>query len=86
MTLKWEERSPGGWFALRNGWVVGLVVVRDDGVVIYEVTAVSTKWVTKGYGEVRSIASAKRGLERAWTAWLDAHGLVPREEATGGMG
>jgi len=77
MTLHWKKASHG-WHAMRGQRIVGLVVERDDGTVVYELTAVSTKWVTKGYGEVRSVASAKRGLERAWAAWLDAHDLVPK--------
>lgn len=78
MKLRWEKQQLG-WTAMSGEKRVGFVVDRDGGTFYYEITAVSTKWITKGYGEVRSLASAKRSLERAWAAWLNAFDLEPRK-------
>jgi hypothetical protein len=33
------------------------------------------KWISKGFGHVKSKASARRAVERAWDAWLSRAGL-----------
>ena len=75
MTLRWEEQYPGTWWAYSHKLVVAMCGQREDGSVWYRVDAVSTKWVTKGYGEVRSIRTAKAAIERAWRKWLEEAGL-----------
>lgn len=82
MSLRWEEQQNLGgrsWWAYSHELVIGMVGVRDDGTVWYSATnAVSMKYVAKGHGEVRSIASAKRAVQRAWSTWMDQAGLEPK--------
>jgi hypothetical protein len=55
---------------------IGYVVRRDDGTWVYEVTAVHTKWLAKGYGEVASLKTAKAAVSRVWRKWLERAELV----------
>lgn len=87
MNLEWTEERPGSWFAMSNRSDVGMVIARDDGSVVYKLTAVHWRGITKGSGEVKTLAAGKRAIERAWAAWLDAYGLrpnVPLDEAMPG--
>ncbi|MGV7119572.1 hypothetical protein [Sphingopyxis sp. 550A] len=64
------------WHAMSGNLEIGHVLRRSiDGQVVYKVDAVSTRWITKGHGEVASIASGKRAIERAWQAWCNLAGL-----------
>lgn len=76
MKLRWEEQYPGSWYAYSSELIVGMVVTREDDTVVYNLDAVHTKWIAKGYGEVRSIRAGKRALERAWRKWLEKAGLI----------
>lgn len=78
--LRWEKQSSGGWYAYSGELVVGMVVLRDhERAWVYDASnAVNMRWTAKGYGEVKTAASARRAVERAWAAWLDRAGLAPK--------
>lgn len=76
MKLRWEKYKDGrSWFAYSGKLTIGMVVRRDDGTIGYSVTGVPMRWIGKGYGDVSSISSGKRAVERAWRQWLEAAGL-----------
>lgn len=75
MKLRWEMKRNGSWWAHSGKLIIGYVTVRMDGTVGYSVTAVSTKYVTKGYGTVKTVKYGKRAVERAWRQWLEAAGI-----------
>lgn len=78
--LRWEEQAAGGWYAYSGDLVVGMVVTvaagPRKGLVTYSVSAVSTRWITRGQGDVKTIAQGKRSLLRAWSDWCARAGLV----------
>lgn len=75
--LRWSQSSTA-LDAHCGNLRVGFVLQRSvDGVWVYDVTAVHTRWITKGFGEVKSKRAAVRGLERAWATWLEHAGLSP---------
>ena len=75
--LRWEKQTGGGWFAYSGEIIIGLVVERFDGQIAWDATsAVQMKWTAKGSGVVKTIASGKRAVERAWRAWLARAGLA----------
>ncbi|CAM3838493.1 hypothetical protein G6L26_009505 [Agrobacterium radiobacter] len=79
MKLRWEKQPSvrgESWFAYSGKLVIGMVVERDDRTIGYTMHAVHMKWIGKGYGEVASIQSGKRAIERGWRQWLTAAGLV----------
>lgn len=76
MKLRWEQQSPGSYWAYSGSLVIAMIGKRVDGSVYYSVQAVHTKWICKGHGEVKHLASARRAVERAWRKWLTAAGLV----------
>lgn len=79
--LTWEVQGNNSCIlALTNGNPVGFIVARDDGAVVWNLTAVHSKWICKGYGEAKSVSRAKASLRRAWNKWLSAYGLVARHE------
>lgn len=55
---------------------IGMVVLRLDKTIGYTIDGVPMRWVGKGYGDVSSISSGKRAIERGWRQWLTAAGLV----------
>lgn len=81
MTIRWERQFGDGWFAYSGPtWRsnIGMVVPRDDGTVAWQIDAVSMSRVgrfAKGYGETRSVRTAKLALERNWTKWLKTFNL-----------
>lgn len=77
--LRWEKQACGSIFAYSGDLRVAMIGRRDDGSVFYSVDAVHMKWIAKGHGEVKSIAYAKRAVEKAWAKWLEHADLVPRE-------
>lgn len=78
MKLRWEKDIRAtGWTAYSNELHVGYVTTRLDGTKAYTVTGVHMKYIGKGYGDVKSIASGKRAVERAWQQWLTHAGLTP---------
>lgn len=77
--LEWKKQTDRSWWAMRDQHVVGFVVEREPGDVVYQIRAMHTKWICKGYGEVKSIQTGKRAIERAWRDWLDAFGLREAE-------
>ncbi|MDR6432015.1 hypothetical protein [Brucella pseudogrignonensis] len=79
MRIVWKKHSNDGWFAYSGRLIIGFVGQREDGTCFYKLDAVSTKWVTKGTGEVKSVAGAKRALTRAWRTWLTDAGLIGQE-------
>jgi hypothetical protein len=80
MKLRWEKQRDGTWFAYSGRLTIGMVVDRMDGTIGYTVTGIHVKWIAKGYGDVSSIASGKRAVDRAWRQWLEAAGFVPPKE------
>lgn len=76
MKLRWEKSCGDSWMAYSGRMLIGMVVPRLDKTIGYTVTGVPMKWVGKGYGDVSSISSGKRAVERAWRQWLTAAGLV----------
>ena len=82
MSLRWEmQRDRESWYAYSGRLVVGMVVKRStDGRYAYSVGAVHTKWIAKGHGAVKSASSAKRAVDRAWSAWLEVAGLQPLKD------
>ena len=76
MTLKWEKQSGGAWWAKSGKHLVGMVVVRFDGKIVWHISAVETGRIAKGNGAATDIPAAKRGLARAWSKWLDSYGLT----------
>lgn len=76
MKLRWEKQGSGGYWAYSGRLVVGMIGERSDGTVYYSMQAVHTKWICKGHGEVKHLASARRAIESAWLKWLTAAGLV----------
>ena len=81
MKLRWEKQKGDAWVAYSGKLVIGMVVNRLDGTIGYTVNGVPMKWIGKGYGDVKSIASGKRAVERAWRQWLEAADLVPPKGA-----
>lgn len=81
MKLRWEPQGNGSFYGYSGDLRVAMIVRRQTETggteFFYQVDAVHTKWITKGYGECRSEAPAKRSVERAWNAWLDRAGLIP---------
>ena len=75
MTLRWQQDSLNAHWAIQGQRQIGLVVKNRAGKFTYEIPAVHTKWIAKGYGEVASLESGKRAIEKAWQKWLDAYGL-----------
>jgi hypothetical protein len=84
MALRWEKQRDGeSWYAYSGDLVIGMVVKRDHGEAwVYNLDAVHTRWIAKGHGEVETMPSAKRAIERAWAAWLERAGLEPRKDPT----
>jgi hypothetical protein len=78
MTIRWERQFDDGWFAYSGPtWRsnIGMVVPRDDGTVAWQIDAVSMSRIGKGYGETRSVRTAKLALERNWNKWLKTFNL-----------
>lgn len=77
--IRWT-RGLGGdsTHAWVGGMLLGGVLTRHDGVVIYHVEGVTTRWVTKGHGEVKTIAQGKASVRRAWRAWWAQLSEQPR--------
>jgi hypothetical protein len=93
MALRWEKQKPvaaghsPSWFAYSGKLMLGMVVQvaagPSKGVWTYSLSAVHTKWIAKGHGDVKSAATGKRAIERAWAAWLERANLGPRNGPTG---
>lgn len=82
--LRWEKDPDLDecWIAFSGQLSVGHVLRRrTDGLVVYKIDAVSTRSITKGHGNVATIASGKRAVERGWRAWCELAGLRRLEEA-----
>lgn len=77
-TLRWEKKFGESWFAYSGNLCIAHVVLRSDGTVGYTITAVYMKWVGKGYGDVKSVKTGKRAVQRGWNQWLQAAGLTGR--------
>jgi hypothetical protein len=73
--LVWKEVYQGTHWAYSGHLVIGMVGKRIDGVCYYRVEAVSTRHITKGSGNVKTIKTAKASLQRAWDEWLEEAGL-----------
>lgn len=74
MALRWEkEASPEAATAYSGDAIIGSIVHQSVGerLWVYTVTGVNVKWVAKGHGFVKSRASARRAVERAWATWLE---------------
>lgn len=81
MPLRWSIDRDGDTVAAYTGSIrVGTVIARTDGSVVWQIDAVSMRWIAKGFGETTSIAAGKRALARAWSKWLVRSGLEPRRK------
>lgn len=73
--LRWETSKDGVWYAKSGAVTIATVVRRNDDSACYSMDAINTRWIAKGHGEVKTVSSAKRAVERAWTTWLARAGL-----------
>jgi LPS sulfotransferase NodH len=75
--LRWETQPGGGEFAYSGQAIIGLVtpLAADTSTWVYQVDGVAVRWITKPSGRVKGKVSAKRAVERAWSAWLEHAGL-----------
>lgn len=85
--LRWEEiEHDGAWWAYSGDLIVGMVVKviagSRAGVWTWQLSAVHTRYITKGSGDVRSASAGKTCLFRAWTRWLEHAGLLHRPHPT----
>jgi hypothetical protein len=85
--LVWEDWSSASgemWVAKSGELIVGSVITtlrpdEDTKPHRWAISAVFTKNITKGQGNVGSVAQGRRSLARAWRAWLDFARLYPRD-------
>lgn len=78
MTIRWERKFDDCWIAYSGlNWrsKIGFVSPRDDGSVAWQIDGVSMSYIGKGYGETRSVRSAKAAIERNWERWLHTFNL-----------
>ncbi|MGV1944841.1 MULTISPECIES: hypothetical protein [unclassified Agrobacterium] len=76
MKLTWEKSNMGIWYAFAGKLIIGIVVDRPDGTAAYDITGLIMSRAGKSRGDVSSISSGKRAIERGWRQWLRAAGLV----------
>jgi len=77
ITWRQDRSIPDTHNAWSGSLQIGFVLKRSvDGVWIYQLNAVFTRWITKGSGEVSSMQAGKRALRRAWLTWCREAGLV----------
>lgn len=76
MGLIWKQ--DGRYHTAHSGSLqIGSIVEREDGTIAYKTTdAVHMRWIAKTHGEVASLRSAKRAVERAWATWLESAALT----------
>lgn len=80
MTLRWEPQDAAeAEYAYSGDAIIAIVVHQSVGERLwaYKVDGVHAKWVGKTNGRVQSKASAKRAVEKVWSAWLAHAGLAP---------
>jgi hypothetical protein len=70
MTIHWEQRFGDSLFAYSGRGCIGMVVPRDDGSVAWQIDSVSMRYIGQGFGETRSVRTAKIAVERNWDRWL----------------
>jgi hypothetical protein len=75
MKLRWDSSSRDHWNAYAGKIRIGSVFVKLDKTIGYKVDGVYMRWVGKASGDVSSIPSGKRSVERAWQQWLTAAGI-----------
>jgi len=76
MKLQWDLTNRDHYHAYAGKIRVGTVFVRVlDESIGYKVDGVSMRWIGKASGDVSSMESGKRSVERAWKQWLKAAGL-----------
>lgn len=76
MSLRWEEQDSGAWYAYSGTLVIGMCGPGENGWIWWNASqAVNMRHIAKTHGELKSYATAKRAIERAWTAWLAEAGL-----------
>lgn len=76
--IRWERDGQLSecWLAISGDLIIGHVLRRStDGQVVYKLDAVHTRHITKAHGEVATIASGKRAISRAWSAWCKLAGI-----------
>ncbi len=81
MKLRWEKSCGGSWSAYSGNLLIGSVGKNSyftpaGEVVDYYFQAIDMKFIGRARGEVSSISSGKRAIERGWHQWLTAAGLV----------
>jgi len=74
--LRWDRFGDGELAMLGDVQIAMITPLASDPATwAYSVSGVALKWIAKGHGHVRGKASAKRSVERAWSAWLERAGL-----------
>lgn len=76
LKLKWQKFADHTWVAKLGDVTIAMIGERLDGSCFYQVDGIRTKWITKGYGDVGSIAQAKLSVERAWRDWCKKAGFI----------
>lgn len=75
--LRWDMDQAGNWLAYSGEIMVGMVIHRFDGRIVWDATnAVHMKWTSKGGGIAMTVDTGKMAVERAWKAWLVRAGLA----------
>lgn len=79
--LRWERDREGRvWTAYSGDLAVGIVVKVTAAVTggpwRYSVTAVHTRYITRGAGDVGTARQGRRSLGRAWRDWCRHAGLA----------
>lgn len=77
MKLRWEPFQGSSEIAYLGGNPIGMIgqLDADPSTWFYKVDGVAVKWIAKGFGHVKGKASARRGVERAFKAWLERANL-----------
>jgi len=82
--LRWEKQSGDieAEVACSGDAIIAHVVHQSVGERLwaYSIDGVHAKWVGKTHGRVKTKATAKRAVEKTWTAWLRHAGLAPVAE------
>jgi hypothetical protein len=77
LSLRWEPFQGSSEQASLGEVPIAMIgqLSADPGTWWYTIDGVHVKWISKGFGHVKSKASARRAVERAWDAWLSRAGL-----------
>lgn len=74
--LRWEEHDDS-LIAYSAGVIIGMVVTRFDGVIVWDISGVAMKWTALAHGEVATMEDGKAAIMQSWGVWLTRAGLGP---------